>query len=96
MERAREISSLLLDKYDRGELKKIYIVYTDLKSSVETVARSTRLLPFHRAQFISPTQEKRVRNPFEFYPSVTGVLNNIIPRLPFGFYLQHFDRQLLQ
>ena len=85
MERAREISSLLLDKYDRGELKKIYIVYTDLKSSVETVARSTRLLPFHRAQFISPTQEKRVRNPFEFYPSVTGVLNNIIPSYLSGF-----------
>ena len=85
MERAREISSLLLDKYDRGELKKIYIVYTDLKSSVETVTRSTRLLPFHRAQFISPTQEKRVRNPFEFYPSVTGVLNNIIPSYLSGF-----------
>lgn len=85
MDRAREISSLLLDKYDRGELKKIYVVYTDMKNSMEAVARSTRLLPFHRAQFISPTPEKAVTSPFEFYPSVTAVLNNIIPSYLSGF-----------
>ena len=35
MDRAREISALLLDKYDRGELKKIYVVYTDMKNSLD-------------------------------------------------------------
>ena len=28
MARAREISALLLDGYDRGELKEIYVIYT--------------------------------------------------------------------
>ena len=48
MARAREISALLLDRFDQGELQKIFIVYTDMASAVSFQARSTRLLPFHR------------------------------------------------
>ena len=48
LERGREISSLLLDKYDTGELKKIFVVYTDMENEMRMVTRSTRLLPFHR------------------------------------------------
>ena len=43
MQRAREISALLLDGFDRGELKKIFIVYTDMESSVSFTAHCDRL-----------------------------------------------------
>ena len=59
LERGREISSLLLDKYDTGELKKIFVVYTDMENEMRMVTRSTRLLPFHRTYFAPPEKEKR-------------------------------------
>ncbi len=84
--RAREIAALLLDKFRRGELAKIFVIYTDMQSAVESRASSTRLLPFHRAEFIVPdSQEKEVKIPFEFVPSVGAVLDNMVPGYVTGF-----------
>lgn len=85
MARAREISARLLDGYDKGELEKIYLVYTDMKSSVNFEAQCTRLLPFHRSDFASPTPERAVSEPFEFQPSVTAVLNNMMHSYVSGY-----------
>ena len=85
MERAREISAILLDGFDQRKWKKIYIVYTDMESNLISEARSTRLLPFHRAHFASPTVEKAVSEPFEFVPSVNAVLNNVMQSYVSGF-----------
>ena len=85
MERAREISAILLDGFDRGELKEIFVVYTDLESSLASRAKSTRLLPFHRTYFATPEKEKAVTEPFEFVPSVTAVLNNVMQSYISGF-----------
>ena len=75
LERAREISSFLLEQYDSGALKKIFVVYTDMPNGMTMNARSTRLLPFHRTYFDTPASEKKVSVPFEFTPSVAAVLN---------------------
>lgn len=84
--RARVISNLLLDLFNRRELAKIYIIYTDMQNAVNSQACSTRLLPFHRTQFIVPgTYEKEVKRPFEFVPSVEEVLDNIVPSYVTGF-----------
>ena len=58
MDRAREISSLLLEKYDRGELRKIYIIYTDMEDSMTMVAKRTRLLPVSYTHLTLPTTER--------------------------------------
>lgn len=84
--RARVISNLLLDLFNRGELAKIYIIYTDMQSAVNAQACSSRLLPFHRTQFIVPGYyEKEVKKPFEFVPSIERVLDNIVPSYVTGF-----------
>lgn len=84
--RARVISNILLDLFNRGELSKIYVVYTDMQSAINSQACSTRLLPFHRAQFITPdNNEEKVKSPFEFVPSVEMVLDNIVPSYVTGF-----------
>ena len=86
MARAREISALLLDGFDRGELTKIFVVYTDMESSMYFRARSTRLLPFHRTYFADTAQhEKAVTEGFEFLPDARGVLNNIMQSYVSGF-----------
>ena len=83
VQRAREIANVLLDAYDTGKLKKIYIIYTDMKNGLKSEVRVTRLLPFHRAQFSSEHREEHAV--FSFEPSIGEVLDNIIPSYLTGF-----------
>lgn len=85
MQRAREICDILLEGYDRGDFKKIFVIYTDMENSLTSSAHCTRLLPFHRAYFQTDTVEKAVTTPFEFVPSVQAVLNNIMQSYVSGF-----------
>ena len=87
MARAREISALLLDGYDRGELQKIFIVYTDMAGAMSFQARSTRVLPFHRTHFAdaAAAAEEPVRTSFEFLPDAGAVLNSMMPSYVSGF-----------
>ena len=85
MQRAREITAELLERFDKGELQKIFVIYTDMKNSLTENVSATRILPFHRSAFTAPTDEKRITEPFEFFPSVTQVLENIVPSYVSGF-----------
>lgn len=85
MQRAQEISRHLLERFDSGELKKIFVVYTDFKNGLATEAVSTRLLPFHRRQFATDSHEKAVSSPFEFFPSIEDVLNGVMESYVSGF-----------
>ena len=76
---------MLLDQYDRGALKKIFVVYTDMENGLTAQVHSTRLLPFHRTYFAPPEKEKRVEVPFEFQPSISAVLDGIIHSYLTGF-----------
>ena len=58
LDRAREISALLLDGFLAGTLKEIFVVYTDMESSLLSEAKSTRLLPFHRTAVRAARQGK--------------------------------------
>lgn len=84
--RARVISKILLDLFNRDELSKIFIIYTDMKNAINSQACSARLLPFHRADFVVPgSTEKKVKTPFEFQPSIDTVLDNVVPSYVTGF-----------
>jgi F-type H+-transporting ATPase subunit gamma len=85
LHRARDICSILLDLYQRKELAKIFVIYTDFNNGMDVTARSTRLLPFHRTYFDSSKTEKAVTAPFEFSPSVEEVLDHMIPSYVTGF-----------
>ncbi len=74
--RAREITSALLERFMEGHIDKIYIVYTDMNRG-EARVMSSRILPFHRGNFVSPTageNEAPVTTEFEFVPSLEEVL----------------------
>lgn len=84
--RARDISGILLDMFNRRELAKIYVIYTDMHGAIDSEACSARLLPFHRADFIVPdSREKKISIPFEFQPSIETVLDNVVPSYVTGF-----------
>ena len=84
--RARVISKILLELFGNGELSKIYIIYTDMKNAINSQVCSTRLLPFHRVEFITQNKEEnKVKTPLEFVPSVEKVLDTIVPSYVTGF-----------
>ena len=85
MQRAREISSTLLDFYDSVQVQKIFVIYSDMKNAMTEEAKSTRLLPFHRQTFASRPEEKAVKTPFRFEPSIETVLDTLIPSYVSGF-----------
>ncbi|WP_295763167.1 ATP synthase F1 subunit gamma [uncultured Oscillibacter sp.] len=86
MARAREIGALLMDGFERGELKEIFVIYTDMESAMSFQARGTRLLPLHRTHFAgSPEGGWAMTERFEFYPDVRTVLHSIIRSYVTGF-----------
>ena len=85
LERAREISGILLEKYLRKEIVKLFVVFTDFANGFSGGdAKSMRLLPFHRDEFSSDAED--TYNPhFDFDPSVEEILNFTMPSMLTGF-----------
>ena len=83
LDRARKISGILLDMYDAGELKKIFVVYTDFGGGMKTEVKTFRLLPFHRKDF--GASESAEDGHFEFLHSLGKVLDNIMPSYVTGY-----------
>ncbi len=84
MYRARQICGVLLGDYERGAFTKIYVAYTDMHGMSDD-AVLTRVLPFHRKEFVTATVEEPVREPFEYSPSAEVVLDNIMQSYIAGF-----------
>lgn len=85
IDRAREIAEILLEFFDSGAIQKLFVLYTDMKSSVEEQAMTTRILPFHHQHFDDGNKEKEVKMPFEFSPSLGKVLEGVVPGYVEGF-----------
>lgn len=87
MEEARQIAKILLDEYNSGRVKKIFIVYTDYDGITTAEAKMTRLLPFHREYFDDAKKsiELEVKNDFEFTSDVGNILENLAENYIVGF-----------
>lgn len=85
LRRARTIAERLLEDYLSGKISKIFVIYTDLKNSVYQRAEDFRLLPFHRGDFASGTDEAVITSPFEFFPSIDKVIDNMIESYLSGY-----------
>ncbi len=85
LQRARVITARLLEDFEKKEISKIFIIYTDLKSGVNQQAKCVRVLPFHRGDFSSGSEEEQNQSHFTFFPSMESVLNNMIRSYMAGF-----------
>ncbi|MCD8352830.1 MAG: ATP synthase F1 subunit gamma [Clostridiales bacterium] len=92
LDRARRIALELLDRYDRGELDGIHIIYTNVKNAVANDAIMTRLLPLDREALIAdePATDRSleledIHTSYEFDPSLDEVLDHLIPNYLVGF-----------
>ena len=85
MHRARDISGVLLDQFEKGELDEIYIVYTRMENSVQSEAEVIKLLPLERSSFNEMKMPLNVhRESIELYPSAEAVMDSIVPNYVTG------------
>lgn len=79
---ARKIADILLEGFIKGDYSKLFILYTDMADG-GIIIKSTRILPFHTAEFIS--EKDKIREEFDFVPSGEIVLDNLVPSYVCGY-----------
>lgn len=81
LQRAREITALLLDLFDRKEISKLFMIYTDF-SGVEMKVHTARLLPLENERFDAG---KGYFHEMRYEPSPEAVLEKVVPAYVTGF-----------
>lgn len=85
LQRAREITEILLEQFDTGQIKKLFLVYTDIGKNGLMQAKSTRLIPFKRTYFNTPEDEEKIETKLEFEPDAMTVLDGLVRSYLYGF-----------
>ena len=74
---ARMMAGNIMDRYDRGEIDSVYVIYTDFRNALASEAVTYRLLPFKISHFTESLEEEEVE--FEYVPSPMEVMEKCIP-----------------
>ena len=85
LQRARQISELLLERYDAGGINAVHVIYTDMKNGLEATVRQAQLLPLHRERFSAAAAHAADGPVFEFVPGPAAVLDNAVRSCLTGF-----------
>ncbi|RHV46484.1 ATP synthase F1 subunit gamma [Firmicutes bacterium OM04-13BH] len=87
MHRARVISEEMIERYLKGELDEVYIIYTRMVNAVSMEAEMSQLLPLKKADFHTPAQVMVDihQEEIEMVPSAEEILNSMVPNYLHGF-----------
>lgn len=89
LHRARIISEFLIEDFKKEEVDEVYIIFTDMKSSVATNTEMLRLLPLMEADYVYKEQELHklitYHDELNMLPSPQAVLENIVPTTVVGY-----------
>ncbi len=87
LDRAREIGDYVIEDFDEGRIRKLYIVYTTFQNGLTGGApQSTELLPFSKEDYaLDSEDEKQVSENTEYLPDVVTVFDSIVPSYIKGF-----------
>ena len=83
---ARKTATAILNGYDDGMYRDVFIIYTNLSGITEVVERK-RILPLNRRRVLDRHMVSDVKNyeDFEFYPSFIDVIDNVVSMYLAGF-----------
>ena len=84
LEEAREISDILLEQFDSGRSNRVYVLYTDMQTVMNSVSKYTRILPFEVADFKKNAAGGKTIK-YEYFPSASAVLETALRSLTAGF-----------
>lgn len=79
LEKARTIASWLVQRFDRGEVDAIYIVYTQFKSAITQQLTVDKLLPLDEAELPSKDMAQVAPTEFLFEPDKRALLERLVP-----------------
>jgi F-type H+-transporting ATPase subunit gamma len=97
--RTREITELLLDLFIKGELDEVYVVYTEMITSLKIVPKVIKLLPLELESLKEEiSEEKIVRDENLVYePSPAAVFGVLIPKyikgILYSLFVQAFTSE---
>lgn len=75
---ARMIAGYVMDRYDKGLLSGIRVVYTDFRNALVSEAVEMRLMPFKKSHFSEYSRGEAMEE-FEYVPSPIKVMERCIP-----------------
>lgn len=76
--RAREIAETIIDLFLQGELDEVYIIFTEMVTSMKMEPRSYRLLPLERTSF-DAMGKTAYRQSATFMPTPEKVMDHLVP-----------------
>ena len=82
--RARHIELKMIDMYLNGELDEVYIIYTKMLNAFKMEPEKFRLLPLPKEEYMARNL-KSYQGELTFHPSISSVLDNLIPNVVSGF-----------
>lgn len=85
MNRARNISEIIIEQYLKKELDEIIVIYTRMVNGAVTQLEKERLLPLKKANFSIKIPSDVRREELVLSPSAEDVINNIVPNYVQGF-----------
>lgn len=94
MYRAMEMAETIIDLFEKGELDDVYVIYTEMVSSMKAEAKMVRILPLERKKF---ERRKAGYHHASFYPSAAKVMDHLVPNyikgLLFGVLVEAFSSE---
>lgn len=82
--RARNIAEQMLSAFDAGELDDLYMIYTEMTSSIVFEPKIQQLLPLEAEHFVRTENEITRHHEAEFFPSPNVVMEHLTPNFMKG------------
>ncbi len=84
MFRARRIAETFMERFYKGEIDDLYVVYTKMTSSIEFEPQVQQLLPLDVSHFVRKNEESRFPQEAQFYPTLEAVMRHLLPNFMKG------------
>ncbi len=75
LEKSREISNYIIDRFKRGEVDAVYLIYNEFKSAIAQTTNVQRLLPLPERT----TESEHGNQEFAFEPEPKTLLERLLP-----------------
>ena len=79
LHRARMITDDIVERYQRGELDEVYILYTRMENAVTAEAEMRKLLPMEKDKFAAKLPVDVYQETLTPQPSWEKILNHLVP-----------------
>lgn len=85
LSRARDISEIVMERYNRGELDEIYVIYTKMETAMQAEAEMMKLLPLKKSRFSQALSADVHMEELAFLPDIYTVVNHMASDYLVGF-----------